>query len=377
MFLYENLIEDSSKNDLVQDSGAGTTITDLVDADDYIVHSRTYIEDSQYFLLEPEVGTNETGTCLTVAVQLLLSYNNWGRDGRIIPANTETEKFLKYDENSMTETELVSLFSQPYNRVLIETNSEYGTVNTISFYEKLLEYIDEDESGATLREAYEGINDYLNDYAPETKAQITINYSDSTSVSALARARNQIRNEIDANRPAIGTIHTYGNQNSRHAVVVYGYQDIRYNGEVIDGFIANFGWNDPDSNNAWFDADWLYGYLSFQTSHVHTNEIFADNSHILKCSVCERTAHTTQHNYITFEPLQEDSERAKIYHIGICSCGYKKELVHYSFDYANSDLYFCVWHEKRCQQCRYLMYEEHFVKHGECWFCDYVEEEEF
>ena len=48
-----------------------------------------YIPNYRYFLLEPEHGENETGTCGAVAAQLMLSYHNYYSDRRIIADNLQ------------------------------------------------------------------------------------------------------------------------------------------------------------------------------------------------------------------------------------------------------------------------------------------------
>ena len=60
------------------------------DEDDYIFANTpgspntTYIENHEFFFANPKYGYNEHGTCGSVAAQLLLSYNNYYNDRRII-----------------------------------------------------------------------------------------------------------------------------------------------------------------------------------------------------------------------------------------------------------------------------------------------------
>lgn len=58
--------------------------TDLEDADLPGTAGTTYIPNYQYFFNNPSHGLNATGTCAAVAAQLLLSYNNYYNDRRII-----------------------------------------------------------------------------------------------------------------------------------------------------------------------------------------------------------------------------------------------------------------------------------------------------
>ena len=58
----------------------------------------TYIPNAQYFLTNPTHGINTTGTCGAVAAQLLLSYNNYYNDRRII----EDQHLNGWDFNTNT-----------------------------------------------------------------------------------------------------------------------------------------------------------------------------------------------------------------------------------------------------------------------------------
>ena len=145
----------------------GPTETRIIDADNYTVKSKKYISNYQYFLGNHGHGENFDGTCVSVAVQLLLGYNNWAKDGRLIPriTNNPQEKF--WDSNWTESSRL-----QPYSDIMRSTNSSDEKYdNEISFYEKLKEYInpyarsaDEKDkekhslnNGATLSQASAGI----------------------------------------------------------------------------------------------------------------------------------------------------------------------------------------------------------------------------
>ena len=268
-------------------------IDEILDVNRYSVLSRTYIRDKKYFLDIPTYPDNiGDGTCVTVATHILLSYNNWSKDGRIIPANTATEKFLDYDESLMTEEEIIALRSNPYDpRLMMATYGHNENDATTTFYEKLLEYIDPDKSGATVEDMINGTNRYLNNYAQTIKDQITINYSTNP-----ATARTMIINEIDADRPVIGLIEVCEEENGvysvfGHAVVAFGYQTILCDRTQLQGIIANFGWG-PEKDSVWLNMDWVLGYISFQTNHTHSDYIQnANDSHVVACSVCKRSGY--------------------------------------------------------------------------------------
>lgn len=64
----------------------------------------SYISNYQYFLSEPLHGQNSTGTCGAVAAQLLLSYNNYYNDRRII-----ADKYLNGGISELTKEQKLIL----------------------------------------------------------------------------------------------------------------------------------------------------------------------------------------------------------------------------------------------------------------------------
>ncbi len=418
----------------------------VVDADLYTVLSQVHIPDYQFFLGNNGHGYNKYGSCCSVAAQLLLAYNNWSKDGRLL------------DESNLPNDEVIFLPNrdskdqEPYSKERIGTTSSHDLDDNIkSFYEVLMGYInpditwDEDdeptnwkdkELGATLYETYNGIINYLsNRFSQYTiieeradmpsasdsntvattlqDKQIHISYSNS--LASQISVKNKIIAEINNGRPVWVDIDTYENVGGTytkegHAVVVYGYQTIMYDGQSLDGFIAHFGWKsstrpwelldiDKTVNNThtWFNSAWIDGYITFTMGHTHTTTPHLNNGHILKCD-CGITATTLEHSYGGCKPLFNESifDKHHIYHQYVCSCGYMKKEEHdYStyIDYDNREhivrcstgcnTEFREWHtytrfesqgaqthKKYCALCPNVVSEDHLFKNNTtCMFC--------
>ena len=367
-------------------SSPGPTGTAIVNADNYTVENKNYISDYQFFVGNHGHGNNIDGTCVSVAVQLLLGYNHWAKDGRLIPriTNNSQEKFW----NALW-TEDIRL--QPYSDIMRSTNSsDYSDDQEISFYEKLKEYInpyarsaDEMEqeehwlnNGATLGEAVNGINNYMNNYVPERINEITVSYNEPLILTALQRSiiNEKLREEINADRPAIASIYVYELEEddtyskAGHAIVVYGSQTIMWNNHPIDGFIAHFGWS-GDNTHIWFNSSWIKGYLTFKTNHKHDNGIALNaKEHVYECGECGGIFVKGYHDRSKKTKLSLYDNEYIFCHLTTCSCGYSYKEQH-NFTYKQSNETF---HEKNCE-CGYTKIEEHFFKRENCHGCGYSE----
>ncbi len=373
------------------DQNPGPTGDRIIDADDYVVEMRNYIPNYQFFVENEGFGDNQNGTCVTVATQLLLSYNNWANDGRII-----TEQQIDGNEvfflNGREQNRNI-----PYSPQMIgTTSSDFKFDDETSFYEILKGYInpldwsddenrpenaDEIQVGATMSDAYNGINQYLTKYAPVAKTNITMDYS-LTDIVQLNGAVTKLTNEINAGRPAIGSIYVYTlNEDGTyskggHAVLVYGTQTITFSGQNLNGFIAHFGWHHVlrdgsvvrEFTNIWFNSSWVKGYLTFQTSHVHSDFTeLDDTNHVFACGVCQASV-IRNHHYSTdiLQGLPHDDIDFHECHLSQCGCGYITKYPHL-FQYSPSDT--PGEHIKSCR-CGYLVAESHFYKNSElCWYC--------
>ena len=366
----------------------GPTGVEIINADDYLIKERKYIENEEYFLRIPEYPVNLGNTCGTVATHIFLSYHNWISDGRLIPANNATEKFLQYDETEMSETELRALRSEPYNPKMMVANYEYGKEDTVSFYEELLGYIDEKLDGVWITDIYNGINSYLNDYASTIKHEISMEYSLFELNPNMTATRKKIMSEIDADRPVIATMYSYDDNGSDyevngHVIVVYGYQTILYQNQELNGAVANLGWNDKDTNHGWINFDWIFGFLSFKTNHAHTDEVLVSvggnnalvesetplpPSHVMICTTCERTAYNDLHYYSVYSQVSPEEWDESLFHQRFCVC-LDRIVEPHDLRYIIEDPY---THQASCAECGYSKYDMHYYKYeNKCFYCGY------
>ena len=361
----------------------GATGSSVIDADAYTYLTRKYIDYYRYFIGNEEHGNNVDDTCCSVAAQLLLAYNNWLCDGTLIPAIPKAgEVFLPLEWDEYEK--------DPYSKVRIATtSSDERNDDVISFYERIKSYInpfarsaDEVEAGepesifnggATMLGTYNGIQQYLNNYAPLTKSLISMDYRMDLSTNPTGDIE-RLKEEIDSNRPAIGGLTTYRLESNGeystggHAVVVYGYQTILFNDEEIEGFVVHYGHKNRNRTNVWVNSSWFDGYVTFKTLHTHNDVEIDAKNHIYKCMNCTRTRQSVTHNYKPFKPLENVSTlKYNTYHIAMCECGATRENLHV-FSYRAIDN---VWHIKKCA-CGYEIQDRHFNKVGNsCWHCGY------
>lgn len=382
----------SESGDLSADPGP--TGAQTQDADAYTALSRVYIPD--YIVLKNNVdhGYNFDGTCASVAAQILLAYNNLIKDARIIPPNDSP--ILQNGEQFFYSTREF-YYDIPYSRDMIKTFSDnISTDGKISLFERLRMYINPDScfegacihkdangnqtmcSGATLAGIKNGINSFLTQYSPAALAQITMSYRyDSASI-----INNLLRAEVNNGRPAIASIWVYDKDNNGsltregHAVVVYGYQTIKYNGEILDGFIANFGWR-YGNTHIWYNGDWTRGLLTFASTHTHSTsngEPIDSNNHVFLCDVCAGPYIRGYHVVKQKTCFDDIDVRYHTSHQIRCDCEYvyeeKHQLYYQELGFAYPEEEKDTYHFIVCD-CGYIRKEEHIFKYSDCYFCGY------
>lgn len=382
---------ESSTNSSNSTHGSGPTGLGVKDADKYHVISRKYIPQYQFFIDNHNHG-NYDSSCTITALQLLLAFNNWGNDGRIIPYNPNAnEYFLPY----ITATEKEKIYGE---KMLQTTSSVSDTDGIITFFEKLLYYVGTNTNGTSFSQLYQGALEYLVDYAPQSQLEIALNYGSNTNDSI-----NVLKHEINNNRPAIAGITYYGIVNNtliidNHSVVVYGYQTIKFDGQELNGFIAHMGWENTiipetiNNTNVWFNENWVNSFFTFQTTHTHQDFAYNSSNHIVQCSICSRIASLASHKTVLSYPIGILNDgigvdpnqysillnKRRNYHIEECMCGYKREKIH-TFIYTNGNE---NGHIKECRDCGYVFdtlkqhgtpqYLPHLYKASDsCWYCSY------
>lgn len=323
------------------DTGAASDdAIDLVKRSVQVV-SQKLISDYKYFMLNPYHHNNNDpnhGTCVPVAMQLLLGYNNWSKDGRLITNN----EYLM-GRNIENNTNL----NNPYSYDSISTTEKY--------FELLHTILGEHLLGDLHIDADRAFGNYLKDYVETDVSQyITHGYNYLTV--------HDLVNEINADRPVMASIRT--GVLEYHMIIVYGMQTIRMNGNNIEGYISHFGWQ-GNKYYAWVNKSFYNGYLYFRVNHSHTDEVLEADSHVVKCTVCNRIKFNNQHIY--------NGKSEKIshrFHTTECKCGDKKSFLHEN-DYiaVNENI-----HSRVCVKCDYTINENHLFKQSRrnCYYCDYV-----
>ncbi len=256
----------------------------------------TLIANYPYFLVDPYYGdniegfyygNNNIGTCGPVAAQLLLSFNNYYKDRRIIedrylfgnygdndPTNDDPSKNPNYCSDPMSMTQYT-----------LGTKSE-GTGENSYYYKVISAIMEPYACGSTISEVTNGINDILLEYFyPE---EFAIDYE----VNSLGISPTPIKNEIDRGRPVILLMQeSLGGLD--HFVVGYGYQTHTYSNNQgrYDGYVVHMGWRtlDKSATCTWINESWCVGYIALEMKHEHIFYVDSTNPDIYKCACGYRT----------------------------------------------------------------------------------------
>ncbi|MDY4592960.1 MAG: hypothetical protein SO434_06135, partial [Eubacteriales bacterium] len=230
-----------------------------------------YIDNSEYFITPgayPKHGENNGSSCVTVASQLLLSYNNYYNDRRIIADNylfgdeiTNPENNPNYCRNPEKITSETIGSNQDFHDMLL---NNYGIVS---------KYIS----------ATTGLESYLEDRNIDYEIKRIEKSSGSLD-------QNEVISELNAGRPIIlgTTSDLNGVLNFNHAVVAYGYQSFAaYENDgddtIYTGYITNFGW-DPNGTDdyvqVWANASWFKASICLTINHTHE---YSETTLICEC----------------------------------------------------------------------------------------------
>lgn len=235
-------------------------------------------------------GNGNTGTCGAVAAQLLLSYNNYYNDRRIIE-----DRYLNgYNDsaNMVDDPEKNPNYCydpMKMNRYTLGTRSD--DTGTNSFYSKVVTTIMKpNTNGAYLDEVCDGIDSILNENLSSKDYFSYYELSPWLFEYLYPISSTPIKREIDAGRPLIISLsEDFGGYN--HDVVGYGYQDYTYpNGEgTYEGYVVHFGWT--GRNCVWINSSWCKGYLSLKMKHTHnysidTGKNISNDKREVRCNEC-------------------------------------------------------------------------------------------
>lgn len=257
--------------------GAHTPTSPPLDESNLIepIEGAKYIDNYDYFFSAPRHGHNNGYSCSTVAIQLLLSYNNYYHDRRIIDDNYlfGTSTFLpnlnpNYCENPISKTSFTTGSSQEFHDYLYGKNIKSYLTGT----------------------AKAPLNEYLNDQG----ISFTL---DSTYSFPNALPSSEITDELDDGRPVVlattqslnGTPYE-GQRPFNHSVIAYGYQTLAPYDTTNDaylGYIVHMGWDNNatgDRTNIWTNSAWYYDALTLKVNHVHNYA--NDSDGVMDCVEC-------------------------------------------------------------------------------------------
>ena len=302
-----------------------------------------YINNYDYFLSNPRHGFNEHGTCGSVAAQILLGYNNYYNDRRIIDvehlygdwsgsANSNLydksnyvypERNMNVCNNPMSLTRYTTGTNNDFYEFVIQNIEPTGlnctctstsivvsgstaTVTTTIYFpdgttstsvttrdanpgEQSSSNTEHTHTGSSTDDVVEGLVNILS--AKFDDSQYSITHDEKGWFFGWSPiSSTPIKAEIDSGRPLIiGLDSDLGGTD--HWVVGYGYQDYNYPGdsETYSGYIVHFGWT--NRYNVWINESWCDSYIALQMNHTHnlniqTNNIIDDTKIELRCGEC-------------------------------------------------------------------------------------------
>ena len=279
-----------------------------------ILSDGNYISNYNYFLVDPIHGSNESNKCGAVAAQLLLSYNNYYSDRRIIPNNYlfGNPSNPDYNPNYCPDPMTMS----PYTLGTISSGNQSDNY--------FLYLVDKIPGNATTLQVKNGINSVMNDRNSTLGPTETINfslhyYTGGYFFVPFAIDPSGPIAEINSGRPLILLMQSsLGGLD--HFVVGYGHGYYTYPGtsSSYNGFITHFGWG-SEHTNVWINSAWCHSYITLKLNHNHNynvvGQIGLTNRTEYKCTICnhrtdasikmnlntryfETTAFVPQNNYL-------------------------------------------------------------------------------
>lgn len=246
-----------------------------------------YIKNSDYFLTKgsaPRHGNNTQGTCTAVAIQLMLSYNNYYNDRRII-----APEHLFGDWNASVNNDPFNSqnYAYPNQNPNVCANMSLKSSELLGSNQAYHDYLVNNGVTGWVSEASKNLRPLLNlrniDYTIDEKHNSTNKIIESTNIL------NNLRNNCPVVLATSSTLN--GADDFNHAVIAYGYQTFapyQNNTQSYLGYIVHLGWDSYGNGNKiniWTNSSWYYCYMSLHINHTHSYDTFiADNE--ARCSVC-------------------------------------------------------------------------------------------
>ena len=277
--------------------------------------SGVLIPNYKYFLAVPTIGRNyknetygdgnNSGTCGPVAAQLLLGYNNFYNDRRIIE-----DKYLNGysdSDNAVVSPERNPNYcTDPTLLTSFTTGTRSESTGENSFYLKLIsEIMSPNSDTSSNQQVKNGITSVLTENLSSSDFII-----EKTGTLILPVDSSKIKSEIDSGRPVIiNTLKILGHSN--HYTVGYGYQDYTYpdGSGTYSGYIVHYGWQGADDTCVWINSSWCGAFISLKMNHDHDYAMVGmiPNTDRIeyKCTVCGQRTDSA----ITVEPNSRYTER--------------------------------------------------------------------
>ncbi len=261
-------------------------------ADDGTVVNRILIPNANYFITPPRHGENSTGSCGSVAVQLLLSYHNYYSDRRIIAPQYLHGGWNASGNGNIFDTVNYANPEQTPNASADPTNMTSWTLGSNQAYHDFIEnnYV---PGGGTIIGLENGMEDLLEDRNSAVAGTINFSTRHHHALGIFTIGTDGPIAEINAGRPVIlGMYHTLGGID--HFVVAYGYQHL--NGRF--GYIVHYGWDENGTTShtfRWIDADWVNSYAAMEVTHTHNYTVdegadIRNNKRVVRCNTCGHRA---------------------------------------------------------------------------------------
>lgn len=258
----------------------------------------TYINNAEYFLTKgayPRHGINSKGSCVTVATQLLLSYNNYYNDRRII-----APEYLYGGWNASVDNDVLNPenYNYPYESpnacAKPNTKTSFILGSTQAYHDYLY------DNGVTDYVSYNGANNAAKNLKPLLN-QRNIDYTldGKHTNGSVAIGSTDIINELNQGRPLVlattqflnGT--PYENQREfNHAVIAYGYQTLAPyagNSQSYLGYIVHMGYDNYATGNkvnVWTNSAWYFDYMTLKINHTHKYSIILEDNNEARCEEC-------------------------------------------------------------------------------------------
>lgn len=267
-----------------------------------------YIKNYEYFLADPTHGKNNGQSCTTIATQLILSYNNYYNDRRLIP-----DQYL-----NGTKTENSERNPNYCNDPMLFNRYTLGSTQTFHDY-----LFDKGIEGYP-KDAQHKLDEYLQEQNAVHSGNI--NYTINCEHNSLGVINpDKVIAELDADRPVAISTNTFlngtwngPNRRLNHTVLAYGYQNLApySDGTEYLGYIVHFGWSAAE-NQVWTNSAWYYTYMSLNVEHTHNYKLvgaIADTGRTeYKCNTCgHRTDKAPDNVYLDITNVEKSGSIWKV-----------------------------------------------------------------